>query len=203
MIAVIDYGINNSSSVVRMIEKVGGEVKRVCDPEDLKDASKLILPGVGHFDEGMKRLDSIGFREPLTKMIKERNIPILGICLGMQLLCRSSEEGDSSGLGFVAARVRSLDGEVRENLKIPHMGWNTLDVVRSNSLILENFGTQRFYFVHSYYVELDSNDLCIAQANYGAKFCAAFQSNQIFGVQFHPEKSHRFGMSLMKNFVNL
>lgn len=203
MIVVIDYGINNSSSVVRMIEKVGGEVKRACSPEELKDASKLILPGVGHFDEGMKRLESMGFKEPLREMIQERQVPILGICLGMQLLCRCSEEGDLPGLGLVAARVCSLDREDRENLKIPHMGWNTLDVIKSNSLIAKDSGTQRFYFVHSYYVELDSNDLCIAQADYGAKFCAAFQSNQIFGVQFHPEKSHRFGMSLMKNFVDL
>ena len=203
MIAVIDYGINNSSSVVRMIEKVGGEVKRASAPDELKDASKLILPGVGHFDEGIKRLESIGFKEPLMEMIQERNMPILGICLGMQLLCRCSEEGDSPGLGLVAARVRSLDCEARKNYKIPHMGWNTLAVVKSNSLITDDSSTHRYYFVHSYYVEPDSNDLCIAQTDYGSKFCAAFQSNQIFGVQFHPEKSHRFGMSLMKNFVDL
>jgi imidazole glycerol-phosphate synthase subunit HisH len=203
MIAVIDYGINNSSSVIRMVEKVGGEVRRACGPEELKDASKLILPGVGHFDEGMRRLNSMGFQGPLKEMIQEKNIPILGICLGMQLLCRCSEEGELPGLGFVPARVLSLDCEARENLKIPHMGWNTLDVVRKNSLIAANSGTQRFYFVHSYYVELENNDLCLAQADYGVGFCAAFQSNKIFGVQFHPEKSHRFGMSLMRNFVDL
>lgn len=203
MIAVIDYGINNTGSVIRMIEKVGGEALRVSNPEQLENVNKLILPGVGHFGEGMRQLKSLGFVNPLREMIIEDKIPMLGICLGMQLLCESSEEGDLPGLGLVHAKVRHLRCEGRRDLKIPHMGWNTLEVLKKNALIDGDSGPLRFYFVHSYHVIPEDHDLCIAEANYGESFCAAFQYGLIYGVQFHPEKSHRFGMSLMKRFVEL
>jgi glutamine amidotransferase len=130
-------------------------------------------------------------------------MPILGICLGMQLLCECSEEGNQKGLGFVPAKVLHLNDASREKLKIPHMGWNTLDITRCNPLLTDDPEEQRFYFVHSYYVKPNTSELCIAKTLYGSEFCSALNSDNIFGVQFHPEKSHRFGISLMRKFVEL
>ena len=203
MLVVIDYGINNSSSVVRMIQKVGGNVRLGTKPHDLLEASKIVLPGVGHFDEGMKLLNESGFSESIKECVLNKKIPVLGICLGMQLLCECSEEGTQKGLGLVPAEVLHLEDSSREELKIPHMGWNTLEITRPNPLIQESPEEQRFYFVHSYYVQPRSDELCIARTLYGTKFCSALNSENIFGVQFHPEKSHRFGISLMRKFVGL
>ena len=203
MIVVIDSGINNSSSVVRMIQKVGGNVKIGSKPEDLKEASKIVLPGVGHFDEGMKLLNESGFSESIKECVLNKKMPILGICLGMQLLCECSEEGNQKGLGLVPAKVLHLNDASREKLKIHHMGWNTLDITRCNPLLTDDPEEQRFYFVHSYYVKPNTSELCIAKTLYGSEFCSALNSDNIFGVQFHPEKSHRFGISLMRKFVEL
>ena len=203
MIVVIDSGINNSSSVVRMIQKVGGNVKIGSKPEDLNEATKIVLPGVGHFDEGMKLLNESGFSESIEDCVLNKKIPVLGICLGMQLLCECSEEGNKKGLGLVSAQVLHLNDSSRGELKIPHMGWNTLDITRCNPLLENDPEEQRFYFVHSYYVKPNASELCIAKTFYGSEFCSAFNSDNIFGVQFHPEKSHRFGISLMKKFVNI
>lgn len=203
MIVVVDYGINNSSSVVRMIQKVGGNVKIGTKPQDLNEASKIVLPGVGHFDEGMKLLNESGFTESIQECVIKRKTLILGICLGMQLLCESSEEGTQKGICLIKAKVLHLNDSSRNELKIPHMGWNTVDIVRSNPILEESPEEQRFYFVHSYYVQPNVSELCIAKTSYGSDFCSAFNSDNIFGVQFHPEKSHRFGISLMKRFVEL
>ena len=203
MIVVVDYGINNSSSVVRMIQKVGGNVKIGSKPEDLNEATKIVLPGVGHFDEGMKLLDESGFSESIKECVLNKQMPVLGICLGMQLLCECSEEGNKKGLGLVSAEVLHLNDSSRRELKIPHMGWNTLDITRCNPLLENDPEEQRFYFVHSYYVKPKASELCIAKTLYGSEFCSAFNSDNIFGVQFHPEKSHRFGISLMKKFVKI
>mgnify|MGYP001390377565 FL=1 len=203
MIVVIDYGINNSSSVVRMIQKVGGNVRLGTKPHDLLEASKIVLPGVGHFDEGMKLLNESGFTESIKECVINKKIPVLGICLGMQLLCECSEEGTQKGICLIKAKVLHLNDSSRNELKIPHMGWNTVDIVRSNPILEESPEEQRFYFVHSYYVQPNVSELCIAKTSYGSDFCSAFNSDNIFGVQFHPEKSHRFGISLMKRFVEL
>ena len=203
MIVVIDYGINNSSSVARMIQKVGGSVKIATFPEDLDGASKIVLPGVGHFDEGIKLLNDSGFSDSIKNCVLRLKMPILGICLGMQLFCESSEEGTRKGLGLIPGKVLHLSDTSREDLKIPHMGWNTLEITRPNRLLNDCSDEQRFYFVHSYYVQLSSPELSIASTTYGAKFCSAFEVDNIFGVQIHPEKSHRFGINLMSNFVDL
>lgn len=203
MIVVIDYGINNSSSVARMIQKVGGSVKIATFPEDLDGASKIVLPGVGHFDEGIKLLNDSGFSDSIKNCVLRLKMPILGICLGMQLFCESSEEGTRKGLGLIPGKVLHLSDTSREDLKIPHMGWNTLEITRPNRLLNDFSDEQRFYFVHSYYVQLSSPELSIASTTYGSKFCSAFEVDNIFGVQFHPEKSHRFGINLMSNFVDL
>ena len=203
MLVVIDYGINNSSSVVRMIQKVGGNVILGTKPQHLQEASKIVLPGVGHFDEGMKLLNESGFSESIKDCVLNKKIPLLGICLGMQLLCECSEEGTQKGLCLVPAKVLHMRDSSRNELKIPHMGWNTLEITRQNPLIEKSHEEKRFYFVHSYYVQPLSDELCIAKTFYGSEFCSAFNSDNIFGVQFHPEKSHRFGLSLIKKFVEL
>lgn len=203
VVHVLDYGIGNFGSVIRMIEKAGGSAKRISTPEEILHAEKLILPGVGHFDRGMSQILARGLFEPLRERVVKNAAPIMGICLGMQLLCLGSEEGSMRGLGFVEANVCKFQPLIGQNLKIPHMGWNTIRVTRSNPLIEALSEEQRFYFVHSYKVVPHTPDLAIAMSAHGEEFCAAFQSGNIFGVQFHPEKSHRFGMDLMKRFVGL
>lgn len=203
MIDILDYGLGNFGSVIRMIEKVGGTAKRISTPEEILRANKLILPGVGHFDRGMSQIIERGLLEPLRERVVVQGTLMMGICLGMQLLCAGSEEGALPGLGFVDADVCKLQAQPGQNLKIPNMGWNTIRVTRSNPLIEAGGEEQRFYFVHSYYVVPQIPDLAIVTASHGVEFCAAFQSGNIFGVQFHPEKSHRFGMAMMKKFVDL
>ena len=203
MIDVLDYGMGNSGSVIRMIEKVGGSARRISTPEEIMCAHKLIIPGVGHFDSAMQLIVTRGLLEPLRERLINQGIPVLGICLGMQLLCMHSEEGKLPGMGFVAAEVRKFISLPNKPLKIPHMGWNEVEVVANNSLINLTGDRSRFYFAHSYYVEPYSSDLIVATASYGVDFCAAFQSENILGVQFHPEKSHRFGMALISRFVGL
>ncbi|WP_341364849.1 imidazole glycerol phosphate synthase subunit HisH [Thalassospira sp. SN3W] len=198
-IGILDAGMGNIGSIQRMISKVGGKSTFLSSKKELFSASKIILPGVGHFDEGIRSLARCGLVEPLMSAARS-GTPILGICLGMQLLCRTSEEGDERGLGLVDGNVKKFNFPDETHLKIPHMGWNNVTVARPNSLILAEERDLRFYFVHSYYVELDDPSLVIATAFHGREFCAAFQKDAIFGAQFHPEKSHKFGMALMKRF---
>jgi glutamine amidotransferase len=203
IIDVLDYGLGNFGSIIRMIEKVGGSAKRISTPEEILHSKKLILPGVGHFDRGMLQILERGLLEPLRERVVKQGTPIMGICLGMQLLCAGSEEGALPGLGFVDADVRKFQALPDQHLKIPHMGWNAIRVTGSNPLIDTSSEEQRFYFVHSYRVVPNAPNLVIVTASHGVEFCAAFQAGNIFGVQFHPEKSHRFGMALMKRFVDL
>jgi glutamine amidotransferase len=200
---VLDYGLGNIGSVIRMVEKVGGSAKPIKNPEEIRRSDKIILPGVGHFDHGISQLVERRLLESLEERVVQQGIPIMGICLGMQLLCNRSEEGFLPGLGYVNADVRKFQLLPDLKIKIPHMGWNSVSVTRRNSLIELTNEELRFYFVHSYYVEPKSSDLAIMKTSHGLEFCAAFQSDNIFGVQFHPEKSHRFGMALMKSFVDL
>ena len=203
MIDVLDYGLGNFASVIRMIEKVGGSARLISTPEQILRAYKLIIPGVGHFDHGMSQILDRKFLEPLRERVVIQGTPILGICLGMQLMCAGSEEGLLPGLGFVDADVRKFQAQHDQNLKIPHMGWNAIRVTHPNLLAETTGEEQRFYFVHSYHVVPHASNLSIMMATHGIEFCAAFQSENIYGVQFHPEKSHRFGMALMKKFVEL
>ena len=184
-----------------MIQRVGGSSISVSSPDMLSSVDKIILPGVGHFDAGMSALIDRGFYDALMDAEMHQKRPLLGICLGMQLLCNSSEEGIRPGLGLVDARVLKFRFEAGSTLKVPHMGWNSIAAIRDNPILPISDEEQRFYFVHSYKVVPGDPDLTIAQATYGGEFCAAFQQENIFGVQFHPEKSHRFGMDLMKRFV--
>jgi glutamine amidotransferase len=168
----------------------------------LRKADKIILAGVGAFDYGMTSINSM-WREELENAVLVRRIPILGICLGMQLMCKSSEEGHLPGLGWIDAKVRRFSWSSNLNLKLPHMGWNTVKIVKSNPLLEIGNDEQRFYFVHSYHVVCNNPRDVLATAHYGYDFTAAINHENIFGVQFHPEKSHRFGIQLVSNFLRL
>jgi glutamine amidotransferase len=201
MISVLDYGAGNVESVIRMIERAGGAARRISSPTEVLEAEKILLPGVGAFDYGMANLASRELLPALNTVAIEAGIPVLGICLGMQLMCRASEEGTLPGLGWIDAFVRHFNASKDCGLRVPHMGWNTLHVLRENPLLSMDGEEKRFYFVHSY--KVCCNDLAdpIANTNYGETFTSAFQRRNILGVQFHPEKSHRFGMALMRKFV--
>jgi glutamine amidotransferase len=186
-----------------MVEKVGGSSAISHDPEELLEADKIIFAGVGAFDHGMKALKIGGWRKALEAAALERKVPLIGICLGMQILCKTSDEGQLPGLGWIDADVLRFRLDRPGGLPVPHMGWNTLRICRDNPLIPSKNEEQRFYFVHSYRVVCHQREDVIAVADYGGEFVAAFQKENIFGVQFHPEKSHRFGMALLKRFLEL
>lgn len=203
MITIVDCGIGNISSVRRMLESVGVESIVTDKPQDLARATKIILPGVGHFDSVMGALSNLGLVDLLKNMVDIEKIPVLGICAGMQILCRCSEEGNRPGLGLIDADVVKFEKKHNQSLKIPHMGWNDIQIKNKNALLSDDCFTNRFYFVHSYYVRPADPKIIIGTANYGHYFCAAFNVNNIYGVQFHPEKSHRFGKNLLKNFAEI
>lgn len=201
-VTIVDCGIGNVKSVLRMFEWVDATAELVSDPFEAAKCSRLVIPGVGAFDAGMAALNC-GWRQALDHVALERKVPVLGICLGMQLLCRQSEEGQSAGLGWIQADVKRLDTEGDPRLKIPHMGWSVVTAERPNPLIPSDEGEQRFYHVHSYRAVCDNPGDVIGTVSYGTKFTTAVRHGNIFGVQFHPEKSHRFGMALMRRFAAL
>ena len=172
------------------------------DPEVLRRAEKVILPGVGAFDKGMRNLSDFGLLDALNEAALDRRVPILGICLGMQLLTTSSEEGERPGLGWIDARTVRFRFPTRSDLKVPHMGWNYVRAARDNPLIPVG-DRSRFYFVHAYYVVCTHHQDAIGTTTYGIEFACAVNHANIFGVQFHPEKSHRFGTALLEAFVAL
>lgn len=201
MITIIDYGMGNIGSLENMIQKVGGKVSIATQPEHIATASKIILPGVGSFDNGMKKLADCGFIEPLIKRVQEDKIPLLGICLGMQLLTESSEEGKLPGLGLLKAKTKRFKVALDNNLKIPHMGWNEVIIKKQSPIFLEMTDDISFYFVHSYFVVCDEPSDILGTTIYGQEFVSAIQHENIFATQFHPEKSHKYGMKVMKNFL--
>ena len=202
MITIIDYQMGNVGSIGNMIAKVGGTATITSDPDRLRAAKKLVLPGVGHFDRGMANLESLGLIPVLRECVIDKRVPVLGICLGMQLLGRASEEGTRPGLGWIDAESKRFDMSARPHLKVPHMGWNEVRPVRESAWFeKEPKETQRFYFVHSYFVSCDRPDDVLARTPYGESFCSAVLHDNICGVQFHPEKSHAFGMDLFRRFV--
>lgn len=203
-ISVIDYGAGNIASVVNMIRHVGGEAEVISSPQDLAGVEKLLLPGVGAFDHAMECLERGGWLDELNKCVLERKIPVMGICLGMQLMCNSSEEGVAQGLGWIDAQVLKFDFQSDSvRLKVPHMGWNVAFVVKSDPLFVDLAIERRFYFVHSYYVDCHNEDNILLSCNYGRSFVAGFRNGNVWGFQFHPEKSHRFGMEIFKRFLEV
>lgn len=203
MIAIIDYGMGNAGSILNMLRRVGGEAVVTSESSELANASALILPGVGAFDNGMEKLTSSGLLPVVRDKVLLQKVPFLGVCLGMQLLFRSSEEGQAPGLGWVPGEVRRFDFGSRsmESLKVPHMGWSEIEATPGNILFRGLEEKARFYFVHSYHVECEDEKHVSAYARYGYRFACAVQHENIFGAQFHPEKSHRFGMTFFRNFL--
>lgn len=202
-VVIVDCGIGNIRSVQRMFEAVGGNAEVVTDPDSAFSCKRLVLPGVGAFDAGMRALQENGWLDVLNHIALERRVPVLGICLGMQLLCRRSEEGTLPGLGWIDADVVVFDSNALPNLKIPHMGWAPVNPVRENPLIPNDKGLQRFYHVHKYHAVCDRKESVLATAHYGIDFTTGVCRDNIYGVQFHPEKSHRFGMGLMRRFLDM
>lgn len=202
MIVVLDYGMGNVGSIINMLYKIGVPSILTNDIEQIKKADKLILPGVGAFDIGMQRLKESGLTDVIKKHAIEDQKPLLGICLGMQMLGRKSEEGKESGLGLIPFDNKRFIFESNTQLKIPHMGWDiAVTTEKDNPLITGLNPVQRYYFVHSYHAVCDSEENALMRCEYGYSFVAAVKKGNIYGVQFHPEKSHKFGMALLENFA--
>lgn len=202
-IMVVDYGTGNMGSVLNMIKRVGGIACTSGNANELAHASKLLLPGVGSFDNAVQKLNRLGLIEVLREQARA-GTPLLGICLGMQLLTEESEEGTLPGLGLIAGKVRRFKfGAENPALKIPHMGWNKVRTCKFHPLIAGLDANARFYFVHSYHLHCKDESDVLMETTYEYSFTSAIQRDNVMGVQFHPEKSHRHGMQLIKNFVEL
>tara|TARA_B100000029_G_scaffold315722_1_gene308140 strand:+ start:5451 stop:6062 length:612 start_codon:yes stop_codon:yes gene_type:complete len=203
MITVINYGLGNINAIKRVYNNLNIPVKIATNVNDLENSEKYILPGVGAFDYAMQKLEESGLIDILNhKIINEKKF-ILGICVGMQIMAKSSDEGKLPGLGWLDAKVKKLDDINDDGLSIPHMGWNNI-IPNKTSPILNGLNAKsKFYFLHSYYLETHVCDIIIAKANYGSDFVCSVNQNNIFGVQFHPEKSHNQGVELLKNFAEL
>lgn len=203
MIVIVDYGMGNLGSVANMLKKIGYPSLISSDKTTIEKATKLILPGVGAFDSAMLRLRELGLVDLLNLKVKVEKVPVLGICLGMQLLANKSEEGGlEKGFGWIQGElIKFRIDKSSHNIRIPHMGWNVVNQKKKSRLFENMFDENRFYFVHSYhYITTNPNDVLLS-TQYGYEITAAVESDNILGVQFHPEKSHKFGMQLLKNFV--
>lgn len=202
MITIVDYGVGNLASIRNMLKKIGVEASISSRKEDILAADKLILPGVGAFDTCAEKLEQSGLLGTLNRKVIQEKTPVLGVCVGMQLLTEGSEEGRRPGLGWIKGHiVKFKQGNLLSNFKIPHMGWSEVKMNKPSRLFNEMFEEPRFYFVHSYYPELENAEDAMVTADYGYSFVAGMEHENILGVQFHPEKSHKFGMKLLENYV--
>lgn len=204
MLVIINYEVGNLTSVLNMFRILGNseEVFISNDPKDIVTASKLVLPGVGHFDYGMNQLKKSGLIDILNERVIDEKIPILGICLGAQLLTKGSEEGSEPGLGWINAQTIKFDlSQIGDNLKVPHMGWNEVKLMKKSKLFEDIPEDPRFYFVHSYHIHCNEPSDIMLSTEYGYEITAAIENENILGVQFHPEKSHKFGLQLLSNFI--
>jgi len=204
LIHIVDYGLGNIQAFLTIYKGLEIQAARASTVEDLRNATKLILPGVGAFDHAMTLLDQSGMRSTLDELVQINKVPVLGICVGMQMLSASSEEGRLTGLGWVPGRVRSFRSDPRSaNQPMPHMGWNDV-VPKDGSRLFKGLESDaRFYFLHSYFFECEVDGNTVATAFYGLNFSCAVSVENVYGVQFHPEKSHHFGAQLLKNFAEL
>jgi glutamine amidotransferase len=203
MLAIINYGLGNLTSIRNMCSRIGVEAEITADAGLIESADRLILPGVGHFKKGMENLRESGLKTLLDRLVLEQKKPILGICLGAQLMTGHSEEGDTDGLGWVDADTIRFREAGLNGLKVPHMGWREIGITADNPLWTALPEEPRFYFVHSYHFQFRQPAEVTATALYGYEFACAFRKGNIFGTQFHPEKSHKFGMKVLENFSSL
>ena len=201
MITIIDYGMGNIGSLQNMIKRVGGTSISTSDPIEILSAQKLILPGVGHFGQAMERLVNLKLVDILNEAVIQRHIKILCICLGAQLATQSSEEGIKPGFGWIDGKT--IRFQLGNEYRLPHMGWNDIKLQKESRLFTGMPENPRFYFVHSYHLALEQKEDILAETEYGYKFTAAFEHENIYGMQYHPEKSHKYGMCIMNNFVEL
>ena len=204
MIGIIDYGSGNVQAIATIYKNLNIDFRVLSNPKDLMKADKLILPGVGAFDATMQQLNNSGIKEELNKLVLEKKITILGICVGLQVMGYGSEEGNLPGLGWIPGKVKKFDeSKINFKPKLPHMGWNIIKDIKNHSLfkgIDNDFG---FYFVHSYYFECENEENILATSFYSKEFTSSIYAENIFGTQFHPEKSHRNGVQLFKNFAEI
>jgi glutamine amidotransferase len=202
MVFIPDLGISNTGAVSNIIKKCGGNPVVTSSPQDLFNANKIILAGVGSFDSGMNAIHNGGWYSVLQEIFTAGNVPILGICLGMQLMCRQSDEGELKGLNWFDADVKKLESNSFLKIKIPHMGWNDIFIKKESSLFTNMDEYQRFYFVHSYHVVCNDQNDVIATTYYGQNITAVINKKKLYGTQFHPEKSHKYGFNLIKSFLD-
>lgn len=203
MIMILDYGTGNLNSVKRMLNRIGAWSEASSSPEDIARADKIIMPGVGHFGRAMANLRERGLLDRLNEAVLSKRKPILGICLGMELMAKTSEEGNAAGLGWLDAETVRFDFAPGTRNKIPHMGWNQMAVTKDSRLMAGVDGTAEFYFAHSYRLRLNDPSDMLSETEYGVSFPSAIEKNNIFGVQYHPEKSHDAGARILKNFVEM
>lgn len=204
MLTLIDYGVGNINAFLNIYKQLNIPVTVAKTADDLKYTSKIILPGVGHFDYAMEQLEASGMRQKLDKLVLESKVPVVGICVGMQMLASSSDEGKLPGLGWLDASVKKFDEKsIQYATHLPHMGWNDIKPVKENSILKGMENDAKFYFLHSYYFHCNRSEDTIAVTDYGINFSCAVNKENIYGVQFHPEKSHQYGIQLLKNFADL
>jgi glutamine amidotransferase len=204
MIALVDYGSGNIKAIANIYNRVRIPNFVATKPEDLARATKIVLPGVGAFDQAMQHLNDSGLKDALNQRVLEDRVPFLGICVGMQLLARRSDEGQLPGLGWIDADVKRFDdAQFTQRTHLPHMGWNDVGIVRMNPL-LDGLGTDAsFYFLHSYYIACDRREDVLGETDYGSSFHCAVSARNVYGVQFHPEKSHHNGVRVLQNFAEM
>ncbi len=204
MIAIVDYGLGNVQAIANIYGRLGIPAVAARDPAQLRQADQLILPGVGSFDWAMKQLDASGMRDELERLVREERRPVLGICVGFQMLAARSEEGSLPGLSWIDAEVRRFEqSRLSGRIRLPHMGWNDAVATRPSPLFEGLELPMRFYFLHSYYFVPSSEECILTSTDYGGTFCSSAGQGNVFGVQFHPEKSHQWGIGLLRNFAGI
>ncbi|MGB7207256.1 MAG: imidazole glycerol phosphate synthase subunit HisH [Pyrinomonadaceae bacterium] len=202
-VIIVDYGTGNLNSVKRSLDILGISSVVSSDPKDIANAEKIILPGVGHFGKAMSNLKRLNLLDPLHDAALVERKPILGICLGMELMAKKSEEGNASGLGWFEAEIIQFNVSNKKKYKVPHMGWNQICIKKNSSLMKNVPEFSEFYFVHSYHLKIKNQSDLLNETEYEVTFPSAIEKDNIFGVQYHPEKSHDAGLQLLKNFIEL
>jgi glutamine amidotransferase len=203
MIVIVDYKTANLGSIVNIFKRIGARARVAERPAELEGATRILLPGIGHFDTCARNLRAAGFADALSEPVLHRKVSLLGICVGAQLLTAGSDEGDELGLGWIEARTVRFPAIERDDYKVPHMGWNRVRPTRSHPLFARLEEDARFYFVHSYCMQCTTPQASLARTEHGIEFDSAIVADNVVGVQFHPEKSHRFGMQLLRNFAGV